>query len=111
MISIVVGLLGVKDYVLYNVSKMVVIGMVKSFVMDFGVKGIMVNGVVLGGIKSDMFIENVWYYIFGGSLDWGKEKIEGLMVVYCLFGWCVVLEDVVRVVVFLSSEDGGWVNG
>ncbi|KAK4653267.1 Actin-related protein 2 [Podospora pseudocomata] len=111
MTSIAAGLLGVKDHALYNASKMAVIGMVKSFATDFGVKGITVNGVAPGGIKSDMFTENAWHYIPGGSPDWGKEKIEGLMAAHCPLGRCAVPEDVARVVAFLSSEDGGWVNG
>ncbi|KAK4174698.1 hypothetical protein QBC36DRAFT_356653 [Triangularia setosa] len=111
MTSIAAGLLGVKDHVLYNASKMAVIGMVKAFATDFGVKGITVNGVAPGGIKSDMFTENAWHYIPGGDPSWPKEKIEGLMAEHCPLGRCAVPEDVARVVAFLSSEDGGWVNG
>jgi len=63
MSSIAAGLLGVKDHVLYNASKMAVIGMIKAFATDFGVKGITVNGVAPGGIKSDMFTQNAWHYV------------------------------------------------
>ena len=62
MSSIAAGLLGVKDHVLYNASKMAVIGMIKAFATDFGAKGITVNGVAPGGIKSDMFTQNAWHY-------------------------------------------------
>ena len=58
MSSIAAGLLGVRDHVLYNASKMAVIGMIKGFATDFGVRGITVNGVAPGGIKSDMFTQN-----------------------------------------------------
>lgn len=61
MSSIAAGLLGVKDHVLYNASKMAVIGMIKGFATDFGVRGITVNGVAPGGIKSDMFTQNAWH--------------------------------------------------
>jgi 3-oxoacyl-[acyl-carrier protein] reductase len=61
MSSIAAGLLGVKDHVLYNASKMAVIGMIKGFATDFGARGITVNGVAPGGIKSDMFTQNAWY--------------------------------------------------
>jgi 3-oxoacyl-[acyl-carrier protein] reductase len=30
---------------------------------------------------------------------------------HCPLGRCAVPEDVARVVAFLASEDGGWVNG
>lgn len=57
MSSIAAGLLGVRDHVLYNASKMAVIGMIKAFATDFGSRGITVNGVAPGGIKSDMFTQ------------------------------------------------------
>jgi 3-oxoacyl-[acyl-carrier protein] reductase len=60
MSSIAAGLLGVRDHSLYNASKMAVIGMIKAFATDFGVRGITVNGVAPGGIKSDMFTQNAW---------------------------------------------------
>ncbi len=111
MSSIAAGLLGVKDHALYNASKMAVIGMIKSFATDFGRRGITVNGVAPGGIKSDMFTQNAWHYIPGGSPDWPAEKIETLMAEHCPLGRCAEPEDVARVVAFLASQDGGWVNG
>ncbi|KAI7254091.1 NAD(P)-binding protein [Hortaea werneckii] len=110
MSSIAAGLLGVRDHVLYNASKMAVIGMIKAFATDFGVRGITVNGVAPGGIKSDMFTQNAWHYIPGGTPEWPAEKIENLMAEHCPLKRCAVPEDVARVVAFLSSEDGGWVN-
>lgn len=111
MSSIAAGLMGVKNHALYNGSKMAVIGFVKAMATDFGDKGITVNGVAPGGIKSDMFTQNAWHYIPGGSPDWPADKIERLMAEHCPLGRCAVPEDVARVVAFLSSEDGGWVNG
>ncbi|KAJ9618881.1 hypothetical protein H2203_008697 [Taxawa tesnikishii (nom. ined.)] len=111
MSSIAAGLLGVKDHVLYNASKMAVIGMIKAFATDFGKRGITVNGVAPGGIKSDMFTQNAWHYIPGGSPDWPADKIEKLMADHCPLGRCAEPEDVARVVAFLASGDGGWVNG
>jgi 3-oxoacyl-[acyl-carrier protein] reductase len=90
---------------------MAVIGFIKAFATDFGKRGITVNGVAPGGIKSDMFTQNAWHYIPGGSPDWPAEKIEGMMADHCPLGRCAVPEDVARVVAFLASEDGGWVNG
>ena len=111
MSSIAAGLLGVKDHCLYNASKMAVIGMIKAFATDFGVRGITVNGVAPGGIKSDMFTQNAWHYIPGGTPDWPADKIEKLMAEHCPLKRCAVPEDVARVVAFLASDDGGWVNG
>ena len=111
MSSIAAGLLGVKDHALYNASKMAVIGMIKAFATDFGKRGITVNGVAPGGIKSDMFTQNAWHYIPGGTPEWPAEKIESLMASHCPLGRCALPDDVARVVAFLASEDGGWVNG
>jgi len=111
MSSIAAGLLGVKDHALYNASKMAVIGFIKAFATDFGDKGITVNGVAPGGIKSDMFTQNAWHYIPGGTPDWPADKIEALMASHCPLGRCALPEDVARVVAFLASDDGGWVNG
>jgi len=111
MSSIAAGLLGVRDHVLYNASKMAVIGMIKGFATDFGVRGITVNGVAPGGIKSDMFTQNAWHYIPGGTPDWPADKIETLMAEHCPLKRCATPEDVARVVAFLASDDGGWVNG
>jgi len=111
MSSIAAGLMGVKHHALYNASKMAVIGFVKAMATDFGDKGITVNGVAPGGIKSDMFTQNAWHYIPGGDPSWPGDKIEQLMADHCPLGRCAVPDDVARVVAFLSSEDGGWVNG
>lgn len=111
MSSIAAGLMGVKDHALYNASKMAVIGMIKAFATDFGSKAITVNGVAPGGIKSDMFTQNAWHYIPGGTPDFPADKIEQLMADHCPLGRCAVPEDVARVVAFLASDDGGWVNG
>ncbi|CAD0106212.1 unnamed protein product, partial [Aureobasidium uvarum] len=135
MSSIAAGLLGVRDHALYNASKMAVIGMIKAFATDFGKRGITVNGVAPGGIKSDMFTSNAWHYIPNvrniegiditistgdchnpssnvvGTPEWPAEKIEKLMAEHCPLGRCAVPEDVARVVAFLASGDGSWVNG
>ncbi|KAI5239527.1 NAD(P)-binding protein [Aureobasidium subglaciale] len=94
MSSIAAGLLGVRDHALYNASKMAVIGMIKAFATDFGKRGITVNGVAPGGTP-----------------EWPAEKIENLMAEHCPLGRCAVPEDVARVVAFLASGDGSWVNG
>jgi len=111
MSSIAAGLMGVKNHALYNASKMAVIGFVKAFATDFGSRGITVNGVAPGGIKSDMFVKNAWHYIPGATPEWPADKIEKMAAEHCPLGRVAVPDDVARVVAFLSSEDGGWVNG
>jgi 3-oxoacyl-[acyl-carrier protein] reductase len=51
------------------------------------------------------------HYIPGGTPDIEAATVEKMMADHCPLGRCAVAEDVARVVAFLMSEDGGWVNG
>ncbi|CAF9904039.1 MAG: hypothetical protein ALECFALPRED_004814 [Alectoria fallacina] len=111
MSSIAAGLIGVGDHALYSGSKSAVNGITKSFAKDFGHRGITVNAIAPGGVKSDMFAQVAWKYIPGATGEWSAERIEAAMADHCPLGRCAVPEDVARVVAFLAGEDGGWVNG
>ena len=111
MSSIAAGLISVGNHALYSGSKSAVNGITKSFAKDFGKKGITVNAIAPGGVKSDMFAQVAWKYIPGATGDWPAEKIEAEMANACPLGRCAMPVDVARVVAFLASEDGGWVNG
>lgn len=111
MSSIAAGLIGVGDHALYSGSKSAINGITKSFAKDFGHRGITVNAIAPGGVKSDMFAQVAWKYIPGATGEWSAERIEGAMADHCPLGRCAVPEDVARVVAFLAGEDGGWVNG
>ena len=54
---------------------------------------------------------NAWHYIPGGTPDIPAADIEKMMAENCPLGRCALPDDVARVVAFLCSEDGGWVNG
>jgi len=111
MSSIAAGLIGVGNHALYSGSKSAVNGITKSFAKDFGKKGMTVNAIAPGGVKSDMFTQVAWKYIPGADGTWPAEKIENMMAHHCPLGRCALPVDVARVVAFLASEDGGWVNG
>ena len=111
MSSIAAGLIGVKDHALYSGSKSAVNGITKSFATDFGKKGMTCNAIAPGGVKSDMFTQVAWRYIPGADGTWSAEAIETAMANHCPLGRCAEPADVARVVAFLVSEDGGWVNG
>jgi len=51
------------------------------------------------------------HYIPGGTPDIPAATIEKMMADHCPLGRCALPEDVARVVAFLASGDGGWVNG
>ena len=111
MSSIAAGLISVGNHALYSGSKSAVNGITKSFAKDFGKKGMTVNAIAPGGVKSDMFTQVAWKYIPGADGTWPAEKIENMMAHHCPLGRCALPIDVARVVAFLSSEDGGWING
>ena len=46
-----------------------------------------------------------------GQPDMPADEIEKGMAEACPLGRCALPEDVARVVAFLVSGDGGWVNG
>lgn len=54
---------------------------------------------------------DAWHYIPGGTPDLSAEVIEKGMAENCPLGRCALPEDVARVVAFLASQDGGWING
>ena len=111
MSSIAAGLIGVGDHALYSSSKMAINGVTKSFARDFGHRGITVNAIAPGGVKSDMFAQVAWKYIPGANGEWPAERIEREMAMACPLGRCAVPRDIARVVAFLSSEDASWVTG
>ena len=111
MSSIAAGLISVGNHALYSGSKMAINGITKSFAKDFGKSGMTVNAIAPGGVKSDMFAQVAWKYIPGATADMPAAEIEEAMANTCPLGRCALPVDVARVVAFLASEDGGWVNG
>ncbi len=97
--------------------------------LDFGPKRITVNAIAPGGVKTDMYIDAARKYI-PNEASMTDEEIDK---VSSRFQWCGrkyvidfkfkavanmsplgrigMPQDVARVVAFLCSEDGGWVNG
>lgn len=60
MSSIAAQMAGVPNHALYSGSKAAVEGFTRSFAVDCGKKGITVNAIAPGGVKTDMFDANAW---------------------------------------------------
>jgi 3-oxoacyl-[acyl-carrier protein] reductase len=111
MSSVAATMSGVPNHALYAGSKAAVEGFTRSFSADAGPKGITVNAIAPGGIKTDMFSANAWHYSPGADPSTSMEEIEKGIASLCPLGRCAVPADVARVVAFLGSRDSEWING
>lgn len=110
MSSVAAGL-GVPGHAIYAGSKSAVEGFTRCFAGDFGAKGCTVNCIAPAGVKTDMWTENAWRYAPGCDKDSSVLQIETALAACSPLGRCAVPEDIGRVVAFLASPDGEWING
>jgi NAD(P)-dependent dehydrogenase (short-subunit alcohol dehydrogenase family) len=101
-ISSVAGLLGIADRVAYNASKHGLIGLTRTLAAEWGGRGVRVNAVCPGWVKTEMDQED---QASGGYTD---EDIEGRTPM----GRFARPEDIAQAVAFLADpEQSGYVNG
>src|ERR687884_2021720 len=101
-ISSVAGLLGVADRAAYNASKHGLIGLTRTLAAEWGGRGVRVNAVCPGWVKTEMDRED---RASGGYTD---ADIEGRVPM----GRFAAPEDVARAVAFLADPEwSGFVNG
>ena len=109
--SVAAALTGIPNHALYAGSKAAVEAFTRSFAVDCGKKNITVNAIAPGGIITDMFVENSWHYAPGADQSWSIDKIEQGLANLCPLKRTGQPVDVARVVAFLVSEEGEWING
>ncbi|KAK3904445.1 Trihydroxynaphthalene reductase [Staphylotrichum tortipilum] len=100
----------VPKHTVYSASKGAIETFVRCMAIDFGDKKITVNAVAPGGIKTDMYHAVCREYIPNG------EKLDNEGVDEYAAGWSPLHRvglpiDIARVVCFLASQDGEWING
>jgi NAD(P)-dependent dehydrogenase (short-subunit alcohol dehydrogenase family) len=101
-ISSVAGLLGIADRAAYNASKHGLIGLTRTLAAEWGGRGVRVNAVCPGWVKTEMEQED---QSSGGYTD---EDIEGRTPM----GRFARPDDIARAVAFLADpEQSGYVNG
>lgn len=110
MSSIAAGL-GVPGHALYAGSKSAVEGFTRCFAADFGKKRATVNAIAPAGIKSDMWLKNAWRYAPGCDKTSSLQDIETALASGSPLKRCGVPADIGRIVSFLASPDGEWING
>jgi tetrahydroxynaphthalene reductase len=101
---------GVPKHAIYSGSKGTIETFVRCMAVDFGDKKITVNCIAPGGIKTDMYHEVCREYIpNGANLD--DESVDEYAATWSPLHRVGLPIDIARVVCFLASNDGGWVNG
>ena len=101
-ISSVAGLLGIADRAAYNASKHGLIGLTRTLAAEWGGRGVRVNAVCPGWVKTEMDQED---QSSGGYTD---EDIEGRTPT----GRFARPDDIAQAVAFLADlEQSGYVNG
>ncbi|ROW06385.1 hypothetical protein VMCG_04287 [Cytospora schulzeri] len=100
----------VPRHAVYSGSKGTIETFVRCMAIDFGDKKITVNAIAPGGIKTDMYHAVCREYIPDGLAldDDGVDEYAA--------GWSPLHRvglpiDIARVVCFLASQDGEWING
>ncbi len=101
-VSSVAGLLGVSDRAAYNASKHGLIGLTRTFAGEWGGRGVRVNAVCPGWVKTEMDQEDQ------GSGGYTDSDIEGRVPM----GRFATPEDIARAIAFLADdEQSAFVNG
>ncbi|KIY51284.1 NAD(P)-binding protein [Fistulina hepatica ATCC 64428] len=100
----------VGKHAIYAGSKAAVEAFVRSLAQDFGDKQITVNAIAPAGVKSDMYEAYARHYFPGGE-KFTDEEVDQANINMQALKRVGYPEDVSRVVAFLVSEDGGWVDG
>ena len=101
----------IKGHAIYAGSKCAVEAFARCFAPDFGARGITVNTVAPGGVKTDMAADVGFKYIPTADASWTMDDIEKFVAKRTPMGRMAYPVDIARVVAFLASEDAGWVSG
>jgi len=101
---------GVPKHCVYSGSKGAIETFTRCMAIDCGDKKITVNCVAPGGIKTDMYHAVCKEYIPGGD-KLTHEQIDEYAATWSPHNRVGQPIDVARVLGFLASDDGEWVNG
>jgi 3-oxoacyl-[acyl-carrier protein] reductase len=109
--SIAASLTGIHNHALYSGSKAAVEGFTRAFSVDCGAKGVTVNAIAPGGVRTDMFDENAWHYAPGGYKGMSMDIIAQGIASMCPLKRCGVPADIGKAVAAICHEDCEWING
>ncbi|KAH6697041.1 versicolorin reductase [Plectosphaerella plurivora] len=109
--SVAASMTGIHNHALYAGSKAAVEGFTRAFAVDCGEKGVTVNAIAPGGVKTDMYDENSWHYVPGGYKGMPIEIIDKGLANLNPLKRVGVPADVGKAVAALCHEDCEWING
>ncbi|KAI9666694.1 MAG: hypothetical protein M1821_004630 [Bathelium mastoideum] len=101
---------GVPKHAVYSGSKGAIETFTRCMAIDCGDKKITVNCVAPGGIKTDMYHAVCREYIPGGD-KLSNDQVDEYAATWSPMTRVGQPVDIARVVCFLASQDGEWVNG
>lgn len=111
MTSSISAHVSIREHAIYAGSKCAVEAFAKCLASDFGPRGITVNTIAPGGVKTDMAADVGYKYIPGADSSWTIDDIDKFVSARTPMRRMAYPIDIARVVGFLVSEDGGWVSG
>lgn len=100
----------VPKHAVYSGSKGAIETFARCMAIDFGDKKITVNVVAPGGIKTDMYHAVCREYIPNGA-NLNDDQVDEYAATWSPLTRVGLPIDVARVVCFLASQDGEWING
>lgn len=100
----------VPRHTVYSGSKGAIETFVRCMAVDCGDKKITVNAVAPGGIKTDMYHAVCREYIPNGE-KLSDDQVDEYAATWSPMSRVGQPVDIARVVCFLASQDGEWVNG
>jgi NAD(P)-dependent dehydrogenase (short-subunit alcohol dehydrogenase family) len=102
-VASIAGLVGVSDRSAYNASKHGLVGLTKTLAAEWGGRGVRVNAVCPGWVKTEMDVAD--QAAGGGYTDADIEGVNPM-------GRFAFPEDIARAILFLAEpEQSGFVNG
>ncbi|KAI9733640.1 MAG: hypothetical protein M1834_003242 [Cirrosporium novae-zelandiae] len=101
---------GFPKHAIYSASKAAVQGMVRCLAWDLGSRGITVNCIAAGGIKTDMYAEASAKYLPGGD-KMTIEEIDAVLSKWSPMNRPGLPDDVAGFISLLMSEESQWMTG
>lgn len=103
-----VGLAGMKGVAAYSASKGAVVALTRQLAADYADRGVRVNAVAPGAVRTPL--SESQFRARARDDAHFEELLEGVIARYPLARWGTT-GDVARAILFLASDQSGWITG